>query len=122
MTYFPRRHNLMAMAAFSALAASISAVAATADGAPAPTAIVRYGDLNVSTAEGATELYGRIRSAATQVCSSFDRPLDLNSQAFKADCIRQAITNAVAALNQPALFKVYKANGGRPLPGTLSVG
>ena len=122
MSYFPRLPNLIATAAFSALASGFGAVAAAADGAPAPTAIVKYGDLNVSTAEGATELYGRIRSAATQVCSSFDRPLDLNSQAFKADCIRQAITNGVAALNEPALFKVYKANGGRPLARTLPAG
>jgi UrcA family protein len=119
MAYFPRLRNIIAAAAFSALASGFGAVAAAADGAPAPTAIVKYGDLNVSTAEGATELYRRIRSAATHVCSSFDRPLDLNSQAFKTDCIRQAITNGVAALNEPALFTVYKANGGTPLPRTL---
>ena len=115
---FSPLRNLMATVAFSALASGFSAVAAAADSPPAPTAIVKYGDLDVSTAEGATQLYGRIRSAAIHVCSSFDRPLDLNSQALKADCIGQAIANGVAALKQPALFRVYKANGGTPLPGT----
>jgi UrcA family protein len=118
LTYFPLR-NLIATAAFSTLASGFSAVAAAADSPHTPTAIVKYGDLNVSTAQGATELYGRIRSAATHVCSSFDRPLDLNSQALRADCIGQAIANGVAALNEPALFMVYKANGGTPSPGTL---
>jgi UrcA family protein len=114
LTYFPRLQNLIATAAFSALASGLSAGAAAADSPHTPTAIVKYGDLNVSTAEGATELYGRIRSAATHVCSSFNRPLDLNSQALKADCIGQAIANGVAAVNEPALFLVYNANGGTP--------
>ncbi len=114
LTYFLRLRNLIATAAFSALAPGFSAVAAAADSPHTPTAIVKYGDLNVSTAEGATKLYGRIRSAAAHVCSSFDRPLDLNSQALKADCIGQAIANGVAAVNEPALFMVYKANGGMP--------
>ena len=118
LTYFPRLRYLIATAAFSALASGFSAVAAAADSPHTPTAIVSYGDLNVSTAEGATALYARILSAAKHVCSSFDTPLDLNSQAFRADCTRQAIANGVAALNEPALFTVYRANGGTPLPRT----
>lgn len=114
LTYFPRLRNLIATAAFSGLAAGLSAVAAAADGPHTPTAIVKYGDLNVSTAEGATALYARILSAAKHVCSSFDMPLDLNSQALKADCVRQAIAQGVAALNEPALRMVYKANDGTP--------
>lgn len=110
LTYLPRLRSLIATAAFSALASGFGGVAAAADG---PTAIVKYGDLNVSTAEGAAALYGRIRSAADHVCSSFDRPLDLDSQALKADCIRQAVASGVAAVNEPALFMVYKANGAK---------
>jgi UrcA family protein len=117
MTYIPRLRHIIATAAFSALASGFSAVGAA--GAPAPTEIVKYDDLNVSTADGAAELYRRIRLAAAHVCSSFDRPLDLNSQASKADCIRQAISHGVTALNQPALFTVYKANGGTPPRGSL---
>ena len=114
LTYFPRLRNLIATAAFSALASGFGAVAAAADSPHTPTAIVKYGDLNVSTAEGATALYARILSAAKHVCSSFDSPLDLNSQALEADCIRQAIAKGVAALNEPALFMVSKANDGTP--------
>jgi UrcA family protein len=119
LTDLPRLRNLIATAALSALASGFSAVVAAADSPHTPTAIVKYGDLNVSTAEGASALYARILSAAKQVCSSFDTPLDLNSQALKADCIGQAIANGVAALNEPALFMVYKANGGTSLRRTL---
>ena len=111
--------GLIATAVFGVLAAGFSAVGTAAGGAHAPTIIVKYGDLDVSTVQGATELYKRIRTAAKHVCSSFDRPLDLDSQALKRDCISQAIAKGVAAINSPALLTVYKANGGRPLPRTL---
>ncbi len=110
---YPGLRSLIATAVFSALSSGFSAVCAAAD---APTVIVRYADLNVLTAHGATALYGRIRSAANHVCSSFDRPLDLNSQALKRDCISQVIAKAVIEVNSPALFKAYKANNGTPLP------
>lgn len=115
VTHCRRRRDLVATAVFSVLAAGFTAGAVAGD-AHAPTATVRYGDLDVSTVEGATALYARIRSAALHVCASFDRPLDLNSQTLKSDCIRQAIAKGVAAVNEPALLMVYKANGGSPLP------
>jgi UrcA family protein len=115
-THFAGLRGLTATAVFTVLASGISAVGAAAD---PPTVIVRYGDLNVLTAEGATALYLRIRSAARHVCSSFDRPLDLNAQALKKDCISQVIAKAVTEVNSPALLLVYKANNGMPLPMTL---
>lgn len=59
ITHFPRPRNLIATAVFSALATGFSAVEA-ADGAHAPTAIVRYGDRDVSTVQDATALNARI--------------------------------------------------------------
>ena len=119
LTRVPRLRGLIAAAVLSALASGFSAVATAADSPGTPTAIVEYGDLDVTTAEGAIALYARIRAAAKHVCSSFDRPLDLVSQALKADCMRQAIARGVAAGNQPALFMVYKASGGTSLPTTV---
>jgi UrcA family protein len=115
VTHCLRLSDLVAAAVLSALAVGFSAGAA-ADAAHDPTAIVRYGDLDASTVQGATVLYARIRSAAEHVCSSFDQPLDLNSRALKTDCIRQAIAEGVAAVNERALLMVHKANGGTPLP------
>jgi len=110
--------RMIAVAIFGALASSMSAVCTAADGADAPTAIVKYGDLNVSAVLGATALYGRIRSAAQTVCRSFERR-DLASQALKTECINHAIAGAVTEINVPALFSVYNANNRTRLPTTL---
>jgi UrcA family protein len=78
-------------------------------------ALVKYGDLNVSSTAGATVLYNRIRTAAEQVC----RPLDNRDFAFKRlkeACIHNAIADAVTKVNQPALFSVYSAKNGVSKP------
>ena len=119
MTSHPRLRVLIATAVYGALASGFSGVVTAAGGADAaPTAIVKYGDLNVSTVPGATALYGRIRSAAQTVCRSFDQR-DLGSQTLKTDCIDHAIARAVTEVNQPALFSVYNANNRTPLPMPL---
>jgi UrcA family protein len=118
MTSHPRLRVFIATALCSALASGFSAVVTAADGADAPTAIVKYGDLNVSTVPGASALYGRIRSAAQTVCRFFDRR-DLASQALKTDCINHAIARAVTEVNEPALFSVYNTNNRTPLQMTL---
>lgn len=110
--------GLIATTVFSVLASSFSAVGAAADSTDAPTAIVKYEDLNVSTVPGASALYERIRAAAHTVCRDFDQR-DLASQALKAACINKAIAKAVTEVNQPALFLVYNANHRTPLPMTL---
>ena len=118
LTPSARVRNLIATAVFSALTSGLGAVAAAADGTDAPTVIVKYGDLRVSSAQGATALYGRIRSAGQSVCRSFDQR-DLASQALKAACINHAIAKAVTEVNEPALFAVYNADNRTPLPMTL---
>ena len=117
-TPHPRLRGLVATAVFSALASSLSAAGAAADSTEVPTTIVKYWDLNVSTAQGAAALYRRLRSAAQTVCRSSDQR-DLNSQALQADCINHAIARAVIEVNQPALFTVYNSHNRTPLPMTL---
>ncbi|MDB6107141.1 MAG: hypothetical protein JWO52_7140 [Gammaproteobacteria bacterium] len=114
----PRLRGLITTAVFGALASAFSAVGVAAAGADAPTLIVKYGDLDVSTAQGATALYGRIRSAAKTVCPPFDQR-DLAWRVLRATCINDAIARAVTEVNQPALFMVYKANNRTPVPKTL---
>ena len=116
LTHSRPLHSLIASAVFSILTASFSVVGAAAD--PAPTVIVKYGDLNVSTVLGATALYGRIRSAAETVCGQFDNR-DLAFQARKSTCINRAIASAVTQVNAPALFVVYQARNRMPLASTL---
>ena len=70
-----------------------------------PTVVVRYGDLDLSTTDGANVLYQRISVAARQVCPFED------SRALVADgknraCREAAIERAVNAVNNPQLAAV----------------
>jgi UrcA family protein len=78
-----------------------AAQAATSDDA-VPTVVVRYGDLDLSTTEGAAVLYQRISVAARQVCPpEYSRAV---SQIGKNRACREAaIERAVNAVNNPRL-------------------
>src|SRR6202035_4074413 len=68
-----RLRGLIAAAILGALASSFSAVCSAADTDADATdlrhLVVTYRDLNVSKAQGAAMLYGRIHAAAKSVCS-----------------------------------------------------
>jgi len=80
--------------------------------------IVKYGDLNLSTPQAATVLYGRIRVAAERVCRAFDGR-DLAFKMYEGACVKKAIEDAVTKVHQPALFAIYNAKHGTLLPSTL---
>ena len=84
-----------------------------------PAVTVSYRDLAVSTAEGASMLYRRIRFAADAVCSYLDHG-DLASKAHKSACAEKAIADAVIRVNQPQLFSVYNATHATSLPTTVA--
>jgi len=71
---------------------------------------VKFGDLNIATAEGAAALYTRIRTAARLVCSQPDPLWNTRS------CVDKAIADAVTKVNQPALFAVYNSQNKPSLP------
>ncbi len=71
---------------------------------------VKFGDLDVSTSEGAATLYARIRQAAHQVCTQADPLWNTRS------CVDKAIAEAVTKVNQPALFAVYNGHNKPSLP------
>ena len=100
--------RVIATAIFSALASGGAADCTAAGGTDAPQAIVKYGDLNIASPQGAAALYTRIRAAAEQVCRSFDRR-GLASKELRDTCIHKAIADAVTKVDQPALFAVYSA-------------
>ena len=61
--------TLVAGAIFSAFTFSFATVSRADDGTAPPQVIVKFADLDVSTSQGAAALYGRIYSAAVDVCS-----------------------------------------------------
>ena len=83
-----------------------------------PKTMVRYADLDISTTQGATALYNRIRFAAEGVCSGYFHD-DLVAKSGWKLCMKEAIEGAVTKVNQPALSAVYAANYGMPRPETI---
>lgn len=111
--------RLIAIATFGALASSMSGVCTAANSTDAPQSTVKYGDLDVSSPQGAVALYTRIRHAADMVCRPLD-DRDLASQRRMQSCIRNAITDAVTKVNEPALFAVYNAKNKKLQPIVLA--
>ncbi len=60
---------------------------------------VRYDDLNLATVPGAAQLYGRIRTAAEQVCGQPGRTLG-EQHAWEV-CFKGSVNDAVAAVGNP---------------------
>ena len=102
------QHSSFWSAALTAAACLVGATPAVAADEPRSTT-VSYRDLNLSTIEGATALYQRLRQAATSVCDERGTGLD-RYQAWQA-CYRAAIADAVAKVNSPLLTSVYSGKG-----------
>lgn len=80
---------------------------------------VKYADLNLGTSTGATALYQRIRRAANDVCTVTDNR-DLTQQALVRSCADHAVAQAVAAVNDTGLTKIYEVKLGSTTPIALA--
>jgi UrcA family protein len=110
--------RIAATVLFGALGAGLTAVASAKEDGFALSQVVKYGDLNVSNAQGASTLYARIRAAAANVCRPLagqDFPPRLHDQ-----CMHKAITDAVNKVDQPALTAVYNEKNGIAKPVVLA--
>jgi len=69
--------------------------------------VVRYADLDLTRRAGVIELYRRIENAARVVCTSPDptAPKPAPTDA----CLTDAVSRAVAEINQPALNRYFAA-------------
>jgi UrcA family protein len=103
----------LATAIFGALTCSLATVCSAAETDP-PQITVKFADLDVSNPQGAAALYGRIQRAARQVCPHVDAR-DLGSKGKMDACVNKAIADAVAKVDQPALFDAYNRHNGQPI-------
>ena len=71
---------------------------------------VSFRDLNVSNPEGAAVLYKRIKSAASEVCGTWD---SLTQRPAVMTCIDEAVSRAVAQVNRPMLTSLHQAKTGK---------
>lgn len=74
--------------------------------------VVKFADLNLSSIDGPTVLYRRIHAAAIQVCGATN-PRELARVAAAKTCIDNAVTAALAAVNNPLVTNRYLARTDR---------
>jgi UrcA family protein len=103
--------TLVAGAILTAFTFSFAAASRADDGTVPPQVMVKFADLDVSTSQGAAALYGRIYSAAVDVCSR----MYVVEQAYrwhKNACLQKVIGDAVIKVNRPALSAVFASKFG----------
>jgi UrcA family protein len=103
--------TLVTGAILSALTFSFATVSRADDRTAPPQDIVKFADLDASTSQGAAALYGRIYSAAVDVCSR----MYVVEQAYrwhKNACLQKVIGDAVIKVNRPALSAVFASKFG----------
>ena len=111
--------TLLASAILSALAFSVATVSHANEVTSPPQAIVKFGDLNVSTSQGAAVLYSRIEYAAKNVCSH----MYLSEEAYRSmkyACLQKVIRDAVIKVDRPALSAVFESRYGATPPVVLA--
>jgi len=69
--------------------------------------VVRFSDLDVSKAAGATALYARIRRAARIVCDPGESR-EMGLAAIYRECMEESIANAVAKVDRPLLSQYHQ--------------
>lgn len=87
--------------AVAVVASSLALGAAAATGTPEVK--VRIGDLDLNTPVGAAVLYQRIERAANRVCASLDNARSLAAKRLFADCVDDAIGEAVTIVHRSQL-------------------
>jgi UrcA family protein len=86
------------------LSGSIFSVAQAGSSSDAPTAVVKFGDLDTTRSAGQEALYRRVTRAAQSVCGSLDPGVsgrNLALVSLHTACVDQALAAAVAQINRP---------------------
>jgi len=103
-----RKTAVIAMAALAAALTANLASATTVDD-EARQIVVRYSDLDLSRPEDARRLYGRIQSAAREVCENF-RSADLQRRQIYRQCMDKAIAGAVTRVQSAQVTAIAGAD------------
>lgn len=87
------------------LIAAVAALAAgtTVTAQEAPTRVVSYGDLDLTSAAGRATLDSRVNAAAKMVCGNLLQTNDLRAMSTYRACRHQAVTVALASIDRPAV-------------------
>lgn len=94
--------SVLALSGLALLACSATSLAAPSRVGDIATKVVRFNDLDLSTAEGAQTLYERIAFAARVVCR------DVGATEMR-ECRARAVDEAVRAVGRPLLSSVHRS-------------
>lgn len=97
----------VAGAALAIVAASLIADIAAAKEREA-SIVVEYSDLDLASSSDTARLYSRLKYASQKVCNSYDSR-ELRTRDLYAACVDQALSNAVAAVNDAKLSSLHAA-------------
>ena len=100
---------------FSVLAAIGRSVATADTLVTVKSEVVRYDDLRLISNVGAAVLYGRLRNAAERACASLDGRPPAQAARYRA-CVDDAVTKAVADVNEPLLTRYVESKRNAPTP------
>jgi UrcA family protein len=78
-------------------------------GEPPPGRRVAAADLDLSKAEDADVLYGRIQTAARSLCRAEKARWDVKSVLHQRQCVDSAVADAVGRAREPRLTAVHRA-------------
>ncbi|MGD0493187.1 MAG: UrcA family protein [Steroidobacteraceae bacterium] len=112
-------YSLIAASLAGILFASLAAQPASADNFEPLKVAVKFGDLDISHPQGAAILFRRINAAAHTVCSPFDHS-GLSAKVRLDACVNKAVADAVATVNNPALYAVYSAKMRKTQPAQVA--
>ena len=105
--------TLTACALALALTTPLAAHAASA-GDQAPTATVRYSDLNLTRSADAAVMLKRLDRAASSACGVSQFSLrEVRVAVRQSDCYRDGMNQAVASLNSPTVTAIFKDRAGQ---------
>ena len=93
---------VLAIAAATLIAGTVSAKDA------AVRTVVRYTDLDLTQSADTARLYARLKYAAQKVCNSYDTR-DLRMRDLHAACYDEALSSAVAEVNEAKLTSLHAA-------------
>jgi UrcA family protein len=72
---------------------------------------VAYGDLDLSTPEGAERFLARLRNAATRVCGGRPDLRDLEARRAFKECFDRNMNSAVAQIRAPRVTELHRRSG-----------
>lgn len=98
--------SILAASFFALSCAALGSRAQAAEAVQFHTAIVRYGELNLDSDQGAKVLYARLRNAAERVCSSLEGR-ELIQKKLWQGCFDKAVASAVEQVNKTRVTALH---------------